>query len=332
MKKLWLMSGLVVLSLLLLACSGNDESTAGTQGNSGGGSTIATLGDADLDTYLKANAGKPTLMIFWATWCPSCKQALPEMEGLAMSHGDKANIVAVSLDEKPAALENYLEKNPLQVPVFLGDQKLAARFGIEAIPTLVIFDKAGKQIFAKAGAFPLSMLQKVVDDLTAGQLMIRKARIADVKVIHSLLMHNEEHDGLVLPRSFSQLYSHLRDFFVAVDDEGRVVGCCGLNIIWDNLAEIRSLVVVPEHRGRKLGRKLVEAALSEAVTLGIYSVYTLTEQAGFFTHLGFTETAMNGLNQKVFADCLNCPRFPDHCNEVAMVLELQPNSEIWDTS
>ncbi len=152
--------------------------------------------------------------------------------------------------------------------------------------------------------------------------MIRKARIEDVKIIHSLLMNRDEHDGLVLPRSFSQLYSHLRDFFVVVGDDGCVVGCCALNIIWENLAEIRSLVVVPEYRGRKLGRKLVEAALSEAVTLGIYSVYTLTEQADFFAHLGFVETAMDGLNQKVFADCLNCPRFPDHCNEVAMAMEL----------
>ena len=168
MKKIWLMSWLVVLSMLLLACGGNDESKAGAGVKSGGGSTIASLGDADLDAYLKANAGKPTLMIFWATWCPSCKQALPEMEALAMSHGDKANIVAVSLDENPAALEAYLEKNPLQMPVFLGDQKLAARFRIEAIPTLVIFDKTGKQVFAKPGAFPLAMLQKVVDDLTAG--------------------------------------------------------------------------------------------------------------------------------------------------------------------
>ena len=104
--------------------------------------------------------------------------------------------------------------------------------------------------------------------------MIRKARIEDVKVIHSLLIRNEEHDELVLPRSFSQLYSHLRDFFVTLDEDGKVLGCCALNIIWDNLAEIRSLVILPEHRGKKLGRKLVEACLSEAVTLGIYKVYT----------------------------------------------------------
>lgn len=152
--------------------------------------------------------------------------------------------------------------------------------------------------------------------------MIRKARISDVKAIHGLLMHQEEHDGLVLPRSFSQLYSHLRDFFVVVDDGGKVVGCCALNIIWDNLAEIRSLVVVPEERGKKLGKKLVEACLSEAVTLGIYKVYTLTEKAGFFAHMGFVQESMDQLNQKVFTDCLNCPRFPDHCNEVAMIMEL----------
>lgn len=135
-------------------------------------------------------------------------------------------------------------------------------------------------------------------------------------------MHQEEHDGLVLPRSFSQLYSHIRDFFVVVDDDGVVVGCCALNIIWENLAEIRSLVVLPEQRGKKLGRKLVEVCLSEAVTLGIYKVYTLTEKTGFFAHLGFVEESMDNLNQKVFSDCLNCPRFPDHCNEVAMIMEL----------
>jgi len=151
--------------------------------------------------------------------------------------------------------------------------------------------------------------------------VIRKARIDDVKAIHSLLLLTKEHDGLVLPRSFSQLYSHLRDFFVVVEDD-KVIGCCALNIIWDNLAEIRSLVVLPEHRGKKLGRKLVEVCLSEAVTLGIYEVYTLTEQTGFFAHLGFVEEGMEKLNQKVFIDCMNCPRFPDHCNEVAMVINL----------
>jgi amino-acid N-acetyltransferase len=152
--------------------------------------------------------------------------------------------------------------------------------------------------------------------------MIRKARIEDVKAIHGLLMLTDQHDGLVLPRSFSQLYSHLRDFLVVTDDEGTIIGCCALNIIWDNLAEIRSLVVTSHHRGKNLGRKLVEACLSEAVTLGIYKVYTLTEVPGFFEKVGFVQEGMDTLNQKIFLDCLNCPRFPDHCNEVAMIINL----------
>jgi len=152
--------------------------------------------------------------------------------------------------------------------------------------------------------------------------MIRKARIEDVKAVHGLLMHTEQHEALVLPRSFSQLYSHLRDFFVVVDENDKVIGCCALSIIWDNLAEIRSLVVQPDHRGEKLGRKLVETCLSEAVTLGINKVYTLTEETGFFAHLEFKEESMESLNQKIFIDCLNCPRFPDHCNEVAMIINL----------
>jgi len=150
---------------------------------------------------------------------------------------------------------------------------------------------------------------------------IRKARIQDIKEIHTLLMRQEDHESLVLPRSFSQLYSHVRDFFVA-EENGELIGCVALSITWSDLAEIRSLVVAKARRGGGLGRKLVEAAMSEAVTLGIYTIFTLTEVPGFFEKLGYTATEMDNLNQKIWADCLNCPRFPDHCNEVAMTIEL----------
>lgn len=151
--------------------------------------------------------------------------------------------------------------------------------------------------------------------------LIRKARIADIKPIHTLLMRQEDHESLVLPRSFSQLYSRVRDFFVAEED-GEVIGCVALSITWSDLAEIRSLVVTKVRRGGGLGRKLVEAAMSEAVTLGIYTIFTLTEVPDFFAKLGYSATEKDNLNQKIWADCLNCPRFPDHCNEVAMTIQL----------
>lgn len=151
---------------------------------------------------------------------------------------------------------------------------------------------------------------------------LRKARITDVKGIHKLLMTPTGDEGLVLPRSFNQLYSHLRDFFVIADEaDDTVLACCALAISWENLAEVRSLVVAPEQRGQGLARKLVEACLSDAVTLGIYRVFALTNTVPFFEHMGFAETSKDSLPQKVWSDCLNCPRFPD-CDEIAMIMEL----------
>ena len=154
-------------------------------------------------------------------------------------------------------------------------------------------------------------------------MQLRKARITDVKGVHKLLMNTSADDGLVLPRSYNQLYSHLRDFFVIVDDadDEVVLACCALSICWDNLAEVRSLVVAREQRGLGLGRRLVEACVSDALTLGIYRVFALTNTQAFFQKMGFTEVSKDSLPQKVWSDCLNCPRFPD-CDEVAMLMEL----------
>ncbi len=150
---------------------------------------------------------------------------------------------------------------------------------------------------------------------------IRKARIGDVKAIHGLLMDCSR-DGLLLPRSFNELYSHLRDFFVlAPKDEGPIKACCALTITWDDLAELRSLVVAEGLKGQGWGRRLVEACLSEAVTLGLFRIFTLTYQQTFFEKLGFAEVGKDLLPQKVWSDCLRCPKFPE-CDEIAMILEV----------
>ena len=153
------------------------------------------------------------------------------------------------------------------------------------------------------------------------KLYLRKARIEDVKSIHGILMHCSRQD-LLLPRSYSDLYSHLRDYFVVTDDPGNnILGCCALSIVWDNLAEIRSLATVTSIRHMGWGGRLVEACLSEALTLGIYRVFTLTYQTEFFARQGFKEISKDLLPQKVWADCLNCPKFPD-CDEIAMLMEM----------
>lgn len=148
---------------------------------------------------------------------------------------------------------------------------------------------------------------------------LRKARIGDVPQIHTLV-NSFAGRGEMLGRSRSELYEGIRDFFV-VDDAGVILGCSALHINWEDLAEVRSLAVTPDHQGKGMGRRLVEACVEEARSLGIGRVYALTYRAGFFEGLGFKKVPKETLPQKVWGDCLKCPQFPN-CDEDAVIREL----------
>jgi amino-acid N-acetyltransferase len=150
--------------------------------------------------------------------------------------------------------------------------------------------------------------------------MIRKARIADVVEIQKMLRDFAE-TGSLLARSLSELYTTLRDIVVFEDEAGRIAGCCSLHIIWEDLAEIRSLAVLESHQHHGIGRRLVETCISEAKSLGICRLFALTNEVGFFEHVGFRLVDKNMFPQKVWADCLHCPKFPN-CDESALVLDI----------
>ena len=152
--------------------------------------------------------------------------------------------------------------------------------------------------------------------------MIRKAVSRDVPLIHKLLMDYAE-KGLLLPRSLSELYDHLRDFFVLEEqgNQGAIVAVCALGVCWENLGEIRSLAVAQEYQKNNYGARLVERCLQDAKSLGLTRVFTLTYVPDFFAKIGFLVVEKSALPHKIWADCLKCPRFPD-CDEIAMVLEL----------
>ena len=150
--------------------------------------------------------------------------------------------------------------------------------------------------------------------------MIRKAKISDVRPIHALLTHFAD-QGLLLPRSLSEIYDHLRDYTVIQTSDDNIVGVAALNICWEDLAEVKSLAVLEDYQARGIGRQLVEHCLSEAVALGIYRVFTLTYQSRFFERLGFSLVDKSLLPQKIWAECIKCPKFPD-CDEIAMLVEL----------
>lgn len=150
--------------------------------------------------------------------------------------------------------------------------------------------------------------------------MIRKAILQDARQIHQLLLTYAK-DGIVLPRSLMEIFEAIRDFYVFVEDD-RVVGAAALNICWEDLAEVRSLVVNEDFAGRGIGRHLVEACLSEARQLGIGRVFALTYQQEFFEKLGFEVIEKSELPQKIWGDCIKCAKFPE-CDEIALSLTLE---------
>lgn len=153
--------------------------------------------------------------------------------------------------------------------------------------------------------------------------MIRKARMADVRQIHRILQGYAD-QKLLLGRSISSLYDHLRDFVVYDGDNGAIAGVCSLHICWEDLAEIRSLAVIDQDRGRGIGSQLVETCLVEAVDYGITRIFTLTYQPGFFRKLGFADIDKRDLPHKIWSDCINCSMFPD-CDEEALMYQRKPD-------
>ncbi|MBN1902745.1 N-acetyltransferase [Candidatus Sumerlaeota bacterium] len=147
----------------------------------------------------------------------------------------------------------------------------------------------------------------------------RKAFISDAKVIQKLIQEFAAKDEM-LPRSLNQIYERLRDFWVCEVDH-KVRACCALHITWEDLAEICSVAVSSECQGKGIGKELVRLALEEARQLKIPKAFLLTYKPEFFGKLGFTEVDKNTLPKKVWAECVNCPKFPD-CGEIAMVQDL----------
>ena len=115
---------------------------------------------------------------------------------------------------------------------------------------------------------------------------IRRARTADIKAIRRLIDLYSA-DRLLLSKATVALYEDVQEFWVAELD-GEVVGCGALHVMWEDLAEVRTLAVDPGHRGRKLGYRLVVALVSAARDLGVRRVFVLTFETGFFGSLGFT--------------------------------------------
>jgi len=148
---------------------------------------------------------------------------------------------------------------------------------------------------------------------------LEKARIGDVPHMHKLI-NNFANKGEMLPRSLSEIYENIRDYYVIREGE-RIIACAALHVNWSDLAEIKSVAVARDSQRKKLGYQMVSACLGEAKQIGIPTVFCLTYKPAFFEQLGFSQVDKMELPQKVWNECYRCPKFPN-CDEVALVYHL----------
>ncbi len=146
--------------------------------------------------------------------------------------------------------------------------------------------------------------------------MLRKATPADVKSIHALLqLYGRK--GELLARPLSELYDHIRDFWV-YEDTGEILGCSALQFCWEDLAEIRSVAVIEKAHAKGIGTLLVDRTIQEAESYKIPKLFTLTYRPTFFKRFGFNQIDRADLPIKIWSGCITCVNFPD-CNEIAMM-------------
>jgi len=150
----------------------------------------------------------------------------------------------------------------------------------------------------------------------------RKARVQDVNGM-STLINEFASTRIMLPRGPLYLYQNIQDYrVITVSVEGKevVVACGGVHVLWEDLAEVRSVAVHPELQRKGLGRIMVNDLIADAHKLGVAHLFTFTLSPEFFSTFGFGTVERESLSPVVWAECSKCPKFYK-CDEVGMMLD-----------
>ncbi len=143
----------------------------------------------------------------------------------------------------------------------------------------------------------------------------RNATLPDAFAIEQLIQVHVA-DGTLLPRSLSEICENIRDF-VVVEHKGEIVGCGALHLYGMHLAEVRSITIGNQAKGKGAGRILIDALLAEAKQQSVTCVCLFTRIPDFFGKMGFHTVEKEALPDKMYKDCLKCPRL-HACDEIAM--------------
>jgi len=131
---------------------------------------------------------------------------------------------------------------------------------------------------------------------------VRPARTADIRGIHNLIA-NFASDGRMLQKETVTLYESVQEFMVAIED-GQVVGCGALHVLWEDLAEVRSVAITETLRGKGIGNQILERIIERARELGLSRIFCLTFETKFFGRHGFEEIQGTPVEPEVYAQLL----------------------------
>ena len=159
-----------------------------------------------------------------------------------------------------------------------------------------------------------------------GSFALRPARPEDAQKIADLL-HGYATEGVLLDRSAEDILFYLKNFTVAIDPAGELLGCMAVRDFGNDLLEVRSLAIKPELKRIGIGRQWVSAAIDRLRQERVsFRLFALTLQPGFFERLGFVVVEKELFPEKIWHDCVNCPK--QHCcDEIAVIFEHTPAAE-----
>ncbi|MEV5988433.1 amino-acid N-acetyltransferase [Streptomyces sp. NPDC052051] len=141
-------------------------------------------------------------------------------------------------------------------------------------------------------------------EAAAKALTIRRARTSDVPAVRRLLDAYVRR-GILLDKATVTLYEDIQEFWVAErDDNGEVVGCGALHVMWEDLAEVRTLAVTSEAKGHGVGHHLLQKLLQTARWLGVRRVFCLTFEVDFFGKHGFVEIGETPVDTDVYTELM----------------------------
>ncbi len=132
--------------------------------------------------------------------------------------------------------------------------------------------------------------------------MIRPARTSDIKSIRKIIdLYTLERR--LLTKETVTLYEDVQEFFVA-EENGEVVGCGALHVLWEDLGEVRTVAVLENQRGKKNGHQILEAIIARAKELGLKRLFCLTFETKFFASHGFKEITGTPVEPEVYQELL----------------------------